>query len=181
MEHNIKIEEQKLYPTSIWKTKIPGYGLLNYELEEYIYDLKKNHPKGLKASNEKGWHSPGFDINDKVIVKFINKVDKVLDNILTNLEWDLKNYFFGYKNIWSIINNKYSYNLQHHHGDSLLSLAYYVKIPKDNLGGHFYFVDPRVASRQRRPPMKKPESPLLLEKTNAKYNKILNVEEGEIE
>ena len=41
--------------------------------------------------------------------------------------------FFPEYDIWSIIQSKYSYHMCHNHGDSIYSLAYYVKIPKDNL------------------------------------------------
>ena len=147
-----KITEHPLFATSIWSFRVPSYGILNQKLKEYIYDMQKKSPEGVKRSNGKGWHSPDFNLNDKTVSLFCEKVDPIINSIVDALRWDTKNYRLNYGNIWTIINNKYSYNNVHHHGDSLLSLAYYVKTPKDG-GGDIYFQDPRYSSISRRPPL----------------------------
>ena len=48
----------KLFPTPIFECKIESYKELNKDLENYIYNLEKEDSKGVKASNEGGWHSP---------------------------------------------------------------------------------------------------------------------------
>ena len=52
----------KLFPTPIFECKIESYKELNKDLENYIYNLEKEDAKGVKASNEGGWHSPYFEI-----------------------------------------------------------------------------------------------------------------------
>tara|TARA_R110000796_G_scaffold125832_1_gene240392 strand:- start:399 stop:1076 length:678 start_codon:yes stop_codon:yes gene_type:complete len=174
-----KIEEVKLFPTSIFQTKVPSYGIFNEEFKKYIYTLKSKHPESDSKSNQKGWHSPGLNINDEIITKFVNILDPMLESIANKLGWDLEQYFIGYKSIWSIINDKYSYNLVHSHGDALLALAYYVKIPKDNKGGNFYFTDPRITSAQRKPPMLYNKQHQL-GKTHSAFNHVLDVKEGDL-
>ena len=65
----------------------------------------------------------------------------------------MKNYFLGFNEVWSIINGKRDFNVPHRHGNSILSLAYYVKFPEN--GGDIYFVDPRVAGIPRKPVLNK--------------------------
>ena len=149
-----KINESNIFATSIFHTKIPSYGIFNQEFEKYIYDLKNKNPKSDHKSNQKGWHSPDLNLDDKIITKLVNILDPILEDIIKNLNWDLDQYFIGYQSIWSIINDKYSYNTVHHHGNALLSLAYYVKIPKDiKKGGELFFKDYRISSQQRKPPI----------------------------
>jgi uncharacterized protein (TIGR02466 family) len=171
-----KINEINLFATSIFHTKIPSYGIFNQEFTKYIYDLKSKHPENISKSNEKGWHSPNLNLNDKPVTKFVKIIDPIIEKITEELMWDLDQYFIGYQSIWSIINDKYSYNLIHNHGDTLLSLAYYVKIPKDNKGGEIYFKDPRITSQQRKPPLI--ENTI---KSKEKGNKTHGFSNGEIQ
>ena len=55
--------------------------------------------------------------------------------------------------IWSIINKKGSFNIQHNHPNSYLSSAYYVRYPKDS--GNIKFYDPREQKSIRYPNIKK--------------------------
>lgn len=172
-----KITEFTIFATSIWSFRVPSYGILNQKLEEYIYDTRKKSPKGIKKSNGKGWHSPDFTLNDKPINLFCEKIDPVIGAIVDGLGWDTKNYQLTWSNIWAIVNDKYSYNNVHHHGDSLLSLAYYVKTPKDG-GGDIYFQDPRYASISRRPPLKDKSNLVGGGKTHANHSYYVTPEEG---
>jgi len=170
-----KVNELNIFATSIFHTKIPSYGIFNQEFTKYIYDLKSKHPKSDTKSNEKGWHSPNLNLDDKPVTKFVKIIDPIIEKITKELTWDLDQYFIGYQSIWSIINDKYSYNLVHNHGNALLSLAYYVKIPKDNKGGEIYFKDPRITSSQRKPPLIGSKSALRHKKGN-KTHGFANIE-----
>ena len=132
-----EVNEISVATTSMFKVKIQGYGIFNREFEKYIYDLKSKTPNAKRASNRGGWHSPDLNFNDQPVLKFINKSKPILKGICSYLNWDLENFSLEYASIWSIINEKYSYNLVHNHGDAILSLAYYVIIPKID-GGDFF-------------------------------------------
>ena len=182
-----RINELKFYPTSVFQTKISSYGIFNQEFEKYIYNLKNINPKSESKSIQKGWHSPNLNLNDKVVTKFINTIDPILESIMKNLNWDLDQYFIGYQSIWSIINDKYSYNTVHHHGNALLSLAYYVKIPKDvKSGGELFFKDYRSSSQQRKPPVFKADKNatyserMIPNKTHGFYQMDLTPREGDL-
>ena len=163
------ISEYRLYPTSIFELTLPGYKTFNYKFEEFIYKEYKKQPKGLDASNYGGWHSNYFELDHPIISEFFHKIDPIFDTLMKKyLNWNVYDYFMGIKGIWAIINKKGDYNVDHRHGDALLSFAYYVKVPKekpnvkktknqvDRGTGNIYFKDPRVASIARRPPMVRP-------------------------
>ena len=54
--------------------------------------------------------------------------------------------------MWSIINKKGSFNIQHNHPNAYLSAAYYVKVPKNS--GNIKFFDPREQKNTRYPKIK---------------------------
>lgn len=150
------IEAKSLFATTIWNSRVPSYGIFNQQWNKYLYDLRDTDPKnsenhqntierGLidKSTVNATWHSPYLNPDDKMVAQFTKMVEPALIAILNNEGWNLKDNFISYESIWSIIQNKGSYHMPHHHGDSLYSIAYYTKIPKDNKGGAFYFKDPR--------------------------------------
>ena len=60
------------------------------------------------------------------------------------MSWDLETQIAKITSMWAIINNKYAFNEKHHHGNSSLSAAYYVKAEND--AGNIVFFDPRQAN-----------------------------------
>ena len=58
--------------------------------------------------------------------------------------WDLETQVVKITGMWAIINTKGAFNEKHHHGNSALSAAYYVKAEKD--AGNIVFFDPRQAN-----------------------------------
>ena len=56
-------------------------------------------------------------------------------------------------NMWAIINKNKAFNERHHHGNSALSAAYYVKA--ENNAGNIVFFDPRQANVFHHPSAKK--------------------------
>lgn len=132
----------KLFPTPIFECKIDSYKELNKDLENYIYNLEKEDAKGVKASNEGGWHSPYFQIaKSPEVKKFVDAISPVLYEIITkDYAWKCKPENITFDGMWSIINRKNSLNMRHFHPNSHLSAAYYVKA-KENCG-KIKFYDP---------------------------------------
>ena len=155
----IEAIEYPLFATSIFYMKLPSYGIFNQQFTNFIYELKEKDPEGNKRSNYGGWHSPTLNFKEEIVETFCRKLDPILINLGNNLGWDMKNYFLGFNEVWSIINGKRDFNVPHRHGNSILSLAYYVKFPEN--GGDIYFIDPRVAGIPRKPLMKKRNNELL--------------------
>ena len=58
--------------------------------------------------------------------------------------WDLSSQLVKITQMWAIINKKGAFNERHHHGNSALSAAYYVKAEQN--AGNIIFFDPRQAN-----------------------------------
>ena len=142
------------FSTPIWSTKIANYKDVNKELYDYILNLRKENPEGIKKSNFNGWHSKDFDLNDETPKKFINAVSSNINTAFNDMDWDIEKQIIQIKSIWAIINEKGASNERHHHGNSALSAAYYVRAPKDC--GDIVFYDPRPAPVFSHPIAKKP-------------------------
>tara|TARA_Y100000590_G_scaffold429291_1_gene541711 strand:+ start:1602 stop:2207 length:606 start_codon:yes stop_codon:yes gene_type:complete len=144
----------KVFPTPVFHFKLENYKNFNNELENYILNLRKNDEKGQNKSNAGGWHSPNFDIhNDEAAKKFVETFEKYYKNVIIEMGWKYDPERVKMEGIWSIINKKGSFNIQHNHPNSYLSSAYYVRYPKDS--GNIKFYDPREQKSIRYPNIKK--------------------------
>tara|TARA_Y100000590_G_scaffold83785_1_gene93412 strand:+ start:403 stop:1044 length:642 start_codon:yes stop_codon:yes gene_type:complete len=137
------------FTTPIWTGIIQNHEEVNKKLTNYINEIKTKNPEGLKKSNNLGWHSPEFDLNDKMIKEFFLNISPMIKEVADDMAWDLKNNKIKISNCWSIINYKYASNAAHTHGNSLISSAYYVQATKNC--GNIVFDDPRPGAVMTRP------------------------------
>ena len=137
------IKTFKIFPVPVFECQIENHELINTELEKYIYELKKNDPKGVSKSNAGGWHSDDFIIEDNVpIQNFISKFNNLLPKIFINqMGVDKKLTNIKILNMWSVVNGKNTFNMKHNHPNSYFSAAYYIKTNEDS--GHIKFFDPK--------------------------------------
>ena len=144
----------KKFPVPLFQFKIKYYKKLNLELESYILNLKKKDKTGQKKSNAGGWLSPFFNLEDKVPKKFIQNIQKFLQKVIEDeIGWEYITNKVKIISMWSIINNKNSFNIKHNHPNSYLSAAYYVKAPKNS--GNINFYDTKEQKNIRSPKVKK--------------------------
>ena len=57
------------------------------------------------------------------------------------MNWDVNSQLIKISNMWAIINIGGASNARHHHGNSTISAAYYIKAPKNC--GEIVFYDPK--------------------------------------
>ena len=95
----------KLFPTLVFCYLLEDHENLNKELEKYIYELYKNDPKGIKRSNEGGWHSKNFKFEkDSAATKFASKIEKNIHDSITNgYDWKYEPNKVKITEMWSII------------------------------------------------------------------------------
>jgi len=141
----------KLFPTPIFHLEVENFKKLNIELENYILDLKKKDKVGQKKSNYGGWHSPFFNQkNDNTPKKFADIAQNFIKKIFVDeMGWEYNPDKIKTTGMWSIINKKGSFNIQHNHPNAYLSSVYYVKVPKNS--GNIKFFDPREQKNIRFP------------------------------
>jgi len=128
----------------VWINEINNSESINTELKNYIYKKKEKNPEGTKKSNVNGWHSDEFDLKNENLKNFISEISKNIGSAIKDMDWDLETQIVKITSMWSIINNKDAFNEKHHHGNSALSAAYYVKAEQN--AGNIVFYDPRQAN-----------------------------------
>ena len=141
------------FSTPVWIDQINNFESINSELKKYIYQEQEKDPDGVKKSNFKGWHSESFDLKNENLKNFINEISKNIGAAVNDMGWDLEAQIVKITNMWAIINKNKAFNERHHHGNSALSAAYYVKA--ENNAGNIVFFDPRQANVFHHPSAKK--------------------------
>ncbi len=163
----------KLFPQPVFKYKVKNFETLNQELLKFIYDLHKEDTVGLKKSNINGWHSKSFDLNDLegLPYKFLSQITDNIKDVFKHYGWVYDTNKVKCTSMWSIINKKGSFNIEHIHSNNYLSAAYYVKAPKEC--GKFKALTPNIITRNFFPKSNG------ITELNAVTAKI-NVEEGDL-
>ncbi len=144
------------FSTPVWVSEIDNYKETNEEIYNYIKELNKIDQSGVKKSNVLGWHSNVFNMNDKEPKNFINLISPYINQMLIDMDWDLSKQSTKISSMWSIINKGGASNSKHHHGNSSISAAYYVRAPENS--GNIVFYDPRPAPIYFHPLSKKPNN-----------------------
>ena len=144
----------KLFPSPVFHYSLEDKKEFNIELKNYILNLKEKNEKGVKKSNQGGWHSPMFDIlNDKLVKKFTIIFQNYVKESIEQIGWNYDSDRVKIEAMWSIINKKGDFNIQHNHPNAYLSAAYYVKCPVNS--GNINFHEGSEAKLIRHPNIKK--------------------------
>ena len=144
----------KLFPSPVFHYSLEDKKEFNIELKNYILNLKEKNKKGVKKSNQGGWHSPMFDIlNDKLVKKFTIIFQNYVKESVEEIGWNYDSDRVKIEAMWSIINKKGDFNIQHNHPNAYFSAAYYVKCPVNS--GNINFHEGSEAKLIRHPNIKK--------------------------
>ena len=144
------------FSTPVWIKQLNNFENINDELKSYIYQARKDNPEGVKKSNVNGWHSEGLDLKNQSLKNFITEISNNIGSAIKDMNWDLDSQITRITNMWAIINKERAFNERHHHGNSSLSAAYYVKAEKN--AGDLIFFDPRQANVFHHPSSKEANS-----------------------
>ena len=131
------------FATPVWASKIENYKTVNEEIYKYIINLQQSDKDGIIKSNIKGWHSKDFNLNDKEALSFVKLITPSIEKVINDMNWDTTKQVAKITSMWAIINKGGASNARHHHGNSSISAAYYVRAPKNC--GEIVFYDPRPA------------------------------------
>ena len=132
-----------LFPTPVWTIQLENFNKVNEEMYNFIKGSQIKDQKGIKKSNNKGWHSKDFNMKEIEPQNFIKNISPSIEKVITDMNWDKENQSIKISNMWAIINTGGSTNSKHQHGNSTLSGAYYVRAPENC--GDIVFYDPRPA------------------------------------
>ena len=132
-----------LFPTPIWTIQLDNFENINEDMFNFIKESQRNDERGIKRSNNKGWHSKDFDMKKAEPQTFIKNISPSIEKVMTDMNWEKEKQSIKISNMWAIINTGGSTNSRHQHGNSTISGAYYVRAPENC--GDIVFYDPRPA------------------------------------
>ena len=132
-----------LFPTPIWTIKLENFESINNQMYNFIKESQFKDKAGIKKSNNKGWHSKDFNMQETGPKNFIKNISPSIEKVITDMNWEKEKQLVKISNMWAIINTGGSANSRHQHGNSTISGAYYVRAPKNC--GDIVFYDPRPA------------------------------------
>ncbi len=144
------------FPTPVWASKIENYINTNEEIYKYIKKLQEEDKEGIIKSNIRGWHSKDFNLKDAETQNFIKLISPKIEQVLNDMDWDSERQLTRITSMWAIVNKGGAANARHHHGNSSISAAYYVRAPKNC--GDIVFYDPRPAPVYSHPRSNNPNS-----------------------
>tara|TARA_B100000989_G_scaffold219710_1_gene167618 strand:+ start:4052 stop:4648 length:597 start_codon:yes stop_codon:yes gene_type:complete len=158
------------FPTPVWVSQLENYDEINDKILSYIKNMQDEDKEGIIKSNIKGWHSKDFNLKNPKVVDFINYISPYINKVIQDMDWDVNNQLVKISNMWAVINIGGASNARHHHGNSAISAAYYVRAPKNC--GEIVFYDPRPAPVFSHPRASGPNT------FNAMVNSINPIEGG---
>jgi len=158
------------FSTPVWVSKIENYKETNEQIFNYIKKLQNEDSDGLTRSNVRGWHSKEFDLKTTEPQNFIKLILPNIEKVINDMNWDNNKQSIKITEMWAIVNKGGAENSRHHHGNSSISGAYYVRAPINS--GDIVFYDPRPAPVYSHPLAKTPNA------LNAMVNSISPVEGG---
>ena len=132
-----------LFPTPVWTTQLENYSSINKEMFNFIKDTQTKDKIGIQKSNNKGWHSKDFNMQEAEPQNFIKNISPSIEKVMTDMNWEKEKQSIKISSMWAIINTGGSTNSKHQHSNSTISAAYYVRAPENC--GDIVFYDPRPA------------------------------------
>ena len=157
----------------VFQYKLQNYQDHNKGLTKYIHQLYTDDKEGVKKTNINGWHSKPFNFSEKesAAIKFFKVTQGYVADVFKKYGWLYDHNKIVCNSMWSIINKKDNFNIEHTHPNNYISASYYVKTPKDC--GRFVVTNPNTVNRDRFPK----------QVNRAEFNRNvahINVEEGDL-
>ena len=138
---DLNYSTKNLFPSLVHIFDVNGFDEIQDKLIDYAYDFKKREPKGVIISNQGGWQSADFPVNNE---------DDLLQSFLINC---LAGFPVIDKSVnikidaWININKPGAYNVKHDHPGSDLAGVLWIKCPKNS--GNILFDNPTAFQSNR--------------------------------
>ena len=138
---DLNYSTKNLFPSLVHIFDVNGFDEIQDKLIDYAYDFKKREPEGVIISNQGGWQSADFPVNNE---------DDLLQSFLINC---LAGFPVIDKSVnikidaWININKPGAYNVKHDHPGSDLAGVLWIKCPKNS--GNILFDNPTAFQSNR--------------------------------
>ena len=145
MFNDLKVEAQKsaLFETPIVVAKVKNAEPLIDALRNSILE-KMSTDEGMRRSNVGGWHS------DTEMLSWGGEAAQALSERVVSMAKRMSSFadrshdqFSWWCQMWANVSKQGAWNHMHIHPGNLWSAVFYVDMGGENVGGSFYFEDPR--------------------------------------
>jgi uncharacterized protein (TIGR02466 family) len=127
------------FPAPVWSRKLNDQVRINDHILTVLDDLERNG-RNIKRSNVGGWHSAANLQTNPELAEIRRIIGQACVNCAHHLSFDFDKYELYFQEMWLNKNGPNDFNKAHVHPNSMLSGAYYAKVPPQS--GNIEFYDP---------------------------------------
>ena len=127
----INVKQHLIFPTLIHEIELPLFKEVEKDLIKFVYQERKDNPKGVAHSNIGGWPSPSTPMTSGNIVH--DTIKNYLSEYFSSKHSLIEGTKIDVTSLWNNINKKNNYNMMHTHPGSHLAGVFWIKTP-DNCG-----------------------------------------------
>lgn len=127
------------FPAPVWSRQVPDHERINAHILSVLEELERNG-RAITRSNVGGWHSAAnLHLTDDLA-----EIRRIIGNACAGcasyLSFDFDRFELFFQEMWLNRNGPGDFNKAHVHPNSILSGAYYAKVPEKS--GNIEFYDP---------------------------------------
>ncbi|MCF8469991.1 MAG: 2OG-Fe(II) oxygenase family protein [Parvibaculum sp.] len=127
------------FPAPVWARRVPDHERIDTHILSILDELETNG-RAIKRSNVGGWHSAAnLHANDD-LAEIRRIIGGACAGCATHLSFDFDHFELFFQEMWLNKNGPGDFNKAHVHPNSMLSGAYYAKVPPQS--GNIEFYDP---------------------------------------
>ena len=127
------------FPSPVWSRRVPDHERINAHILSVMEELEAKG-RAITRSNVGGWHSTA----NLHAMPALGEIRRIIGNAVagcaTQLAFDFDHFELFFQEMWLNKNGPGDFNKAHVHPNSILSGAYYAKVPEGS--GNIEFYDP---------------------------------------
>tara|TARA_R110000824_G_scaffold118960_2_gene271631 strand:+ start:264107 stop:264808 length:702 start_codon:yes stop_codon:yes gene_type:complete len=127
------------FPAPVWSRRVQQADRINTHILEVLDDLE-SRTENITRSNVGGWHSKANLHMTNELAEIRRIIGNACVSCANHLSFDFDKFELFYQEMWLNKNGPNDFNKAHVHPNSMLSGAYYAKVPPSS--GNIEFYDP---------------------------------------
>lgn len=127
------------FPSPVWSRQVPDHQRINAHILSVLEELERNG-RAITRSNVGGWHSAANLHLSNDLAEIRRIIGNACAGCANYLAFDFDRFELFFQEMWLNRNGPGDFNKAHVHPNSILSGAYYAKVPEGS--GNIEFYDP---------------------------------------
>lgn len=127
------------FPAPVWSRRVPDHERIDAHILSVLEELERQG-RAITRSNVGGWHSAANLHLGQELAEIRRIIGNAVAGCAAHLSFDFDRFELFFQEMWLNKNGPGDFNKAHVHPNSLLSGAYYAKVPEKS--GNIEFYDP---------------------------------------